>query len=211
MQNIRLERSTFSDKKQLLFVSSFFWPNKQECLFFPPGSFQICFKFNNLKIFLKICFVFFLRQRFSEFQNWKGYIKPDLSPFPHTQKCNNGPERGKKITWDHTLVGRSPESKNALGFLSITQILWPWHDHVLLRISLPPVSSYLLVLLHFYCLCYYRCPHSPPPLPTFPNSLAVTTWLSVSVGHACLLFGQSLHLLSSSPPPCISLDTVSSL
>ena len=59
------------------------------------------------------------------------------------------------------------------------------------------------LLLYFYCLHYYRCPHPPPPFahPCPPSPLAITTLLSVSMGHAYMFFGCSLHLLSSSSSP----------
>ena len=49
--------------------------------------------------------------------------------------------------------------------------------------------------------------HLHPCPASFP--LAVTTPLSMSMGHAYMFFGSSLHLLSSGPPVTSPLTTVS--
>lgn len=74
LQNIQLERSTLSDKQHNDRLSAlFFWPNKLCCLFSPPpsGSFQICFKFNNLKIKKNLLFFFLRLNDFQDFRTGK--------------------------------------------------------------------------------------------------------------------------------------------
>ena len=49
-------------------------------------------------------------------------------------------------------------------------------------------------------------PFATPSSPCTPFPRAITTLLSVSVGHAYMFFGQSRHLLWSSPPTPLSSD-----